>query len=325
MHQHNHRGQQRQRNGNRRYQSCAGIEQKQKQHGHHQGRAQQYVALNIGDGSFNEAGRSEQVFMHRQAFALEHGLELRQPFFNPQGGFKRVGTELALHHQEHAWRAVDAGRADGRCRGFDDVHHIVHAQYLTAAHDQLGLCQFFHAVDLAVGADDHALVAAFDKAARAQTAGPTRGLYHFFHSDAVAYQCFSIKLHLPLTHFAAEDIHICHACGTEQMRFDGEFSDVVQVHQIALVRGQTYAQYRTGRRGQRRDVGRGHTQWQMVGQRGQFFADQLPVAVQVAVVAEDDGDNRQTGNRLAAHAGDTDGAEHGGLNVAGDQGLHQLS
>ena len=132
--------------------------------------------------------------------ASQQRLELRQRLLQIQRHRARIGTELALDHEEHAGHAVDGRSADGRRRRLDHLGHIAQAQRLALAIGEQRARQLLGGAGLALDVDEDVLVGRLDETRRAHAARLARGFDQVLDAEPVAQELVGIGLDLPLAH-----------------------------------------------------------------------------------------------------------------------------
>jgi uncharacterized membrane protein YccC len=145
---------------------------------------------------------------------------------------------LALDDQHHAGLPVDRRRADRRGRSDTDRRHVAETDVDAAAARYRDLGQLLGRADLSFGADDDALVGAFDEPSPAHAGRAPGGLANFLQRQAVLHQALRVDLHLELPDVAAEDDDIGDTRQTQQMRLQRPFGQVMDIHRRAARRGQ---------------------------------------------------------------------------------------
>jgi hypothetical protein len=121
-------------------------------------------------------------------------------------------------------------------------------------------------------------------------------LEHVVEREVIAHELVGMDLDLDRAHIAAEHGNLGDARNRQQSQPQRPVGERAQIHERTLLGGKAKHQHRRGGGGQRRHRRGGDVRRELPRGFGEPLSHHLPVAIDVGVGAEDDGDDRQALN-----------------------------
>ena len=219
------------------------------------------------------------------------------------GGFQGVAAVLLVDDHRHARLAVDGRVAELRLRPLDDPGHVPQAHRCAAgrcapgrgaarrAHD--GLPQLGGGADLGIDPQHEPLAGLLLEPGPADPGRLAGRVENFGDGEVVGGQGVGVNLHLELPNLAAEEGDLGHPGDGEEAGSEGPLHPVAQLHRRERVGREADREQPAGGAGERPQTGRPDAVGKLPRHLGQPLGDELPGAVDVRPVAEDDRDDGQ--------------------------------
>ncbi len=250
------------------------------------------------NGGPDEAGGPKQSRMNADAGGRDGGLHLIERPLHRVGDVQGVGAKLAVDEQQHARLAVDRPIADLRLGGLDHAGHVFQPNRRAVVMGDNGFAEGIGRQRLAPRLDDDPLRRSLHKAGPTNAGRLAGGVQDVVQGKPVGRQPLRRHLNLQLLHLAAEDGDPRHAGDGQQPRAHGPVGEGPQLHQRKLFRSDAGDQHHAGGARERRHGGSRDTLRQLLRGLGQALGDHLTGAEDIGLVAEENGDDGESLDRL---------------------------
>ena len=285
--EHKHGDEQRERDGDKRDDGCAGVHEEDEEHEHHEDASLDKRLLDVGDGRVDKVLLTIELRVHlhvlgqRRPHLLHHLIEL-------PGELKRARRRLLGDGQQDGRLARDRSQAHLRTlHAHLDVGNIGKHHRLSlgcGCHDRLS-------EKLGVGGGEHAahniLVAALiEHATRGVAVHVARGIHDLCERHTIMAHALRMNAYLIFHDVAAHDRDLSHATRGEELRTNGPVGERAQVAHGGAVSCEAYEHDLAEDARLRSERGLPHPLWQGIADGCQLLRHDLSVAVDVGTPVE---------------------------------------